>query len=164
MMDPTDHFTNFATMDPASTITDHYTRQTHVIPASLPGPGDVSIRRGVPSRLRLAVHEYNITGAKNSGYTIILTHGTSFNKFFWELVIDHLLSTPGQKPAVERLIALDAANRGGSAVLNREVLPSKGKLQAPSNFILSFSKYVKLMMRGALRLGRALNSIRIFCR
>lgn len=126
-MDPTDYFTNSAPMEPTITKTDYYTRRTHVIYASVPGPGDVSIRSDLSSRLRLSVHEYNVVGAESSGYTVILTHGTSFNKFFWELVIDHLLSTPNIKPAVKRLIAVDAANHGDSAVLNREILPMKGE-------------------------------------
>lgn len=113
-------------MDPTITKTDHYTRRTHIIYASVPRPGDVSIRGDLSSRLRLAVHEYNVIGADGFGYTVILTHGTSFNKFFWELVINYLLSAPGTKPAVKRLIAIDAANHGDSAVLNREILTSKG--------------------------------------
>lgn len=117
-------------MDPTIYEMEHYTRRTHVIYASVPGPEDVSIRRDLSSRLRLAVHEYNVTGAESSGYTIILTHGTSFNKFFWELVINYLLSTPGVKPTVKRLLAIDAANHGDSALLNRDVLPSKGEPQS----------------------------------
>ncbi|KAK2596094.1 hypothetical protein N8I77_013599 [Diaporthe amygdali] len=44
---------------------------------------------------------------------------------FGSWVIDYLLLTPGVKPTVKRLIAIDAANHGDSAVLNREVLPTK---------------------------------------
>lgn len=137
-MDPTDYFTKFAPMDPTIHKTDHYVRRTHVIHASVPGPGDTSVRRDLSSRLRLAVHEYNVIGAESSGYTVILTHGTSFNKFFWELVINYLFSTPGVKPAVKRLIAIDAANHGDSAVLNRENLPSKGEPQLWSNILPAF--------------------------
>lgn len=127
-MDPTEHFTNFASMDPTITKTDHYIRRTHIIYASVPRPGDVSVRDDVSSRLRLAVHEYNVTDAESSGYTLILTHGTSFNKFFWELVIKYLLSSTSRaKPAIKRLLAIDAANHGDSALLNRGVLPSKGE-------------------------------------
>lgn len=126
-MDPTEHFTNYVSMDPSIAKTDHYTRRTHIFYASVPRPGDVSIRHDLSSRLRLTVHEYNVIGADSFGYTIIITHGTSFNKFFWELVINYLLSTQGIKPTVKRLIAIDAANHGDSAVLNREILPSKGK-------------------------------------
>lgn len=127
-MDPTEYFTNYAAMDNTMTKTDHYIRRTRIIYASVPGPGDVSIRGDLPSRLRLAVHEYNVTGAESSGYTLILTHGTSFNKLFWELIIQYLLSsTSGVKPAIKRLLAIDAANHGDSALLNRGVLPSKGE-------------------------------------
>ncbi|KAL2288649.1 hypothetical protein FJTKL_03342 [Diaporthe vaccinii] len=124
-MDPTEYFTNSAPTDPTITKTDHYIRRTHVINASVPKPGDVSIRWDLSSRLRLAAHEYNVLGAESSGYTLILTHGTSFNRFFWELVIDYMLSKPGVKTAVKRIIAIDAANHGDSALLNHEVLPSK---------------------------------------
>lgn len=134
-MDPTDYFTNFAAMDSTDIKTDHYTRQTHVIDASVPEAGDVSIRGDLSSRLRLAVHEYNVIGAHSSGYTIVLTHGTSFNKFFWELVINYLLSTPGVKPAVKRLLAIDAANHGDSAILNRKILPAEGKPQPLSHAV-----------------------------
>lgn len=127
-MDPTEHFTNYAAMDPTMTKTDHFIRRTHIIYASVPRPGDVSVRGDLSSSLRLAVHEYNVTGAESSGYTLILTHGTSFNKFFWELIIKYLLSpTSGVKPAIKRLLAIDAANHGDSALLNRGVLPSKGE-------------------------------------
>lgn len=129
MMDPTEYFTNSASMDPTIIKTDRYTRRTHIIHASVPKPGDVSMRGDLSSRLRLAVHEYNVIEADSSGYTLILTHGTSFNKFFWELVIDYMLSKPGVKTAVKRVITIDAANHGDSAVLNREVLPSKGEPQ-----------------------------------
>lgn len=122
-------------MDPKVIKRNLYTRRTHILHASVPKSGDVSIRRDLSSRLRLAVHEYNVTGANESGYTIVLTHGTSFNKFFWELVIDYLLLTPGVRPTVKRLIAIDAANHGDSAVLNREVLPTKGEKTVPSNAV-----------------------------
>lgn len=111
--------------------TEHYTSRTYVIPASQPKTGDVSVRHGLGSLLRLAAHEYLVVGAKDHGYTIILTHGTSFNKFFWELVIEYLLSAPGVKARVKRLIAIDAANHGDSAVLNGGILPSKG-LEPPA--------------------------------
>lgn len=138
-MDPTDHFANYAPMDPTITKTDHYTRRTHIIHASVPRPGDVSVRGGLSSRLRLAVHEYNVTGAESSGYTLILTHGTSFNKFFWELIIKYLFSsTSGVRPAVKRLLAIDAANHGDSALLNRGVLPSEGEPQIAQMILSTF--------------------------
>lgn len=131
-MDPTDFFSNPAIMNSDIIRTEHYTRRTHVIPASQPRTGDVSVRHGLGSQLRLAAHEYLVVDAKDHGYTIILTHGTSFNKFFWELVIAYLLLAPGVKARVKRLIAIDAANHGDSAVLNGGILPSKG-LERPTD-------------------------------
>lgn len=138
-MDPTDHFANYAPMDPTITKTDHYTRRTHIIHASVPRPGDVSVRGDLSSRLRLAIHEYNVTSVENSGCTLILTHGTSFNKSFWELIIKYLLSsTSGVKPAIKRLLAIDAANHGDSALLNRGVLPSKGEIHIARIILSAF--------------------------
>ncbi|KAG8163142.1 hypothetical protein KVR01_007620 [Diaporthe batatas] len=140
-MDPSDFFTDSALMSPDIVKTAHYTRRSYVIPASQPKPGDTSVRHGLGSQLRLAAHEYLVAGANDGGHTIILTHGTSFNKYFWGLVIEYILSTPGVKPAVKRLIAIDAANHGDSAVLNRGILPSKACWPDDSRDILHTLEY-----------------------
>lgn len=145
MMDPTDYFTNSSSMDPTIIKTDRYARRTHIIHASVPKPGDVSIRGDLSYRLRLAVHEYNVIGAENSGYTLILTHGTSFNRFFWELVIDYLLSQARVRTSIKRLLAIDAANHGDSAVLNHEVLPSKGEPQFRNNILSALECNTRLI-------------------
>lgn len=145
-MDPTEHFINYAPIDPTIIQTDHYIRRTHIIYASAPRPGDVSIRGDLSSRLRLAVHEYNVADAESSGYTLILTHGTSFNKFFWELIIQYLLSsTSGVKPAIKRILAIDAANHGDSALLNRGVLPSKGEPHIARTILSAFEGNARLI-------------------
>ncbi|KAM5363922.1 hypothetical protein ACJZ2D_011774 [Fusarium nematophilum] len=104
----------------------HWTRETRIIPASLPRENDVSVRRELIAPLQLSIHDYSVIGANANGITIILSHGTSFNKYFWELVIDYILSKPQLRQIIKRLIAIDAANHGDSAVLNRAALPSKG--------------------------------------
>lgn len=108
-----------------------YTRQTHVIPASQPKRGDNTVRHELKGTLRLSVHEYSVTGSRNDGITVILTHGTSFNKYFWQLIIDDILYRNDARSSIRRLIAIDAANHGDSAVLNQTVLPPKGCLIFP---------------------------------
>ncbi|KAJ4185345.1 hypothetical protein NW759_016990 [Fusarium solani] len=104
----------------------YWTRETRVIPASLPGENDVSVRRELSAPLQLSIHDYSVLGANVNGITIFLFHGTTFNKYFWELVIDYILSKPQLRQIIKRRIALDAANHGDSAVLSRAVLPIKG--------------------------------------
>ena len=110
--------------------TPRWQRRTHVIPASAPETGDTSVRHELSAPLRLSVHDYAVSGSNKAGFTAILTHGTSFNKYFWELIVDGLvdgLAARGFQGNVKRLIALDAANHGDSALLNKGALPVKGK-------------------------------------
>lgn len=115
------------TLTDGNLFTDRYTRSTYVIPASIPAPDDVSVRRNLAAPLRLSVFDYRIKGANEAGVTLILTHGTSFNKHLWQLVIDYLLANQTVKTAVKRILAIDASNHGDSAVLNQDVLPEKGQ-------------------------------------
>lgn len=104
-----------------------YTRRTIVLPASDPDGVDASSpRKGKHASLKLSVHDYNVHRPNTRGLTVILAHGTSHNKYIWESVINHLLAKPGAKNRYKRFIALDAANHGDSAVLNRDVLPPTG--------------------------------------
>ncbi|KAH6886155.1 Alpha/beta hydrolase family-domain-containing protein [Thelonectria olida] len=132
------------TVAPMSTLDSiqRYTRRTHIIPASLPQHGDVSVRRELDGPLRLSVHDYSVLGSNKDGLTVILTHGTSFNKNFWELVIHYLLCQKDLRTEVRRLIAIDAANHGDSAVLNREVLPSKACWADDSRDILHTLRFL----------------------
>ncbi|KAH6988996.1 Alpha/Beta hydrolase protein [Ilyonectria sp. MPI-CAGE-AT-0026] len=118
-----------------------YTRQTLVIPASVPGQNEASVRHNLPRPLRLSAHDYRIRDADEAGFTIILTHGTSFNRHFWKLIIDLLLAKPELRSRVKRLIAIDAANHGDSAVLNKDVLPPKAFWPDDSRDILHTLKY-----------------------
>jgi hypothetical protein len=103
-----------------------YTRRAHVIPASTPRHSELSVRRDLAAPLRLSVHDYHVIDADPQGITVILTHGTSFNKHFWELIIASLLESQDVRKICKRFITFDAANHGDSALLNRGVLPTKG--------------------------------------
>lgn len=103
-----------------------YQRRVHIIPASTPKPGETSVRHDLPGPLKLSVHDYHVLNPREPGYSVILTHGTSFNKYFWELIVQYLLGR-GSQVNVTRFIAIDAANHGDSAVLNRGVLPATGQ-------------------------------------
>lgn len=112
------------------TVHKKYTRRSLVIPASSPASGDEpSVRRSHSAPLRLSIHDYHVRGSATAKLTVVLTHGTSFNKYFWELVIDYLLSQPRANGLFKRFIALDAANHGDSALLNQGSLPSTGTPQ-----------------------------------
>ncbi|KAK7409174.1 hypothetical protein QQX98_008667 [Neonectria punicea] len=122
-------------------MAEFYTRRTVVIPGSTPAPNEPSCRHNLALPLRLSVHDYHVRDADESGLTLILTHGTSFNKYFWELIINSLLSESDFRSSVKRLIAIDAANHGDSAVLNRDVLPQKPFWPDDSRDILHTLKY-----------------------
>ncbi|KPM42903.1 hypothetical protein AK830_g3617 [Neonectria ditissima] len=118
-----------------------YTRRTLIIPASTPAPSEPSSRHNLAAPLRLSAHDYHVRDSDESAFTVILTHGTSFNKHFWELIINSLLTDSGLRSRVKRLIAIDAANHGDSAVLNRDVLPTKAFWPDDSRDILHTLKY-----------------------
>lgn len=104
--------------------TKFYDRQLHFVPAATErNPSSIV---GQEARLKIAVHEYKIKGALDDSFTWVMTHGTSFNKDFWKLIIDNLLENPSVRTRTARILALDAANHGDSAVAN------KGKLTKES--------------------------------
>lgn len=106
-----------------------YTRRTIVVPASDPDGVDASSPRSTGNArpaLKLSVHDYNVHRPNTRGLTVVLAHGASHSKHVWEAVINHLLAKPGAKNRYKRFIAVDAANHGDSAVLNRDVLPPTG--------------------------------------
>ncbi|KAF7554458.1 hypothetical protein G7Z17_g2929 [Cylindrodendrum hubeiense] len=121
-----------------------YTRQTLVIPASTPAQNEASGRHNLPKPLRLSVHDYHVRDVDEAGLTIILTHGTSFNKYFWQLIIESLLAEPGLRSKVKRLIAIDAANHGDSAVLNKDALPPTAFWPDDSRDVLHTLKHLRI--------------------
>ncbi|RBQ90179.1 hypothetical protein VDGD_07326 [Verticillium dahliae] len=110
----------------AEVRTELYVRRTLIVPASVPKDGEPSSRRNLAGSLRLSVHDYSVLDANPDGVTFVLTHGNSYNKYFWELIINLLLKRPDLRRFIKRFIAIDTANHGDSAVLNRGVLPAKG--------------------------------------
>lgn len=119
----------------------NYIRRSLVIPASSPASGDeLSARHTRDAPLQLSIHDYRVRAPATAKLTVLLTHGTSFNKYFWELVIDYILSQPRASGLFKRFIALDAANHGDSALLNQSSLPSTGTPQSAR----SISKYIIL--------------------
>ncbi|OAV99340.1 hypothetical protein PTTG_04581 [Puccinia triticina 1-1 BBBD Race 1] len=53
--------------------------------------------------------------------TLILTHANGFHKETWEPMLAHLLLSPGGRK-IKEIWALDCANHGDSAILNRSTL------------------------------------------
>ena len=104
---------------------ERYVRATHVIPAY--GPRETGTTSGIDVSLELVVHSYTIINAPTNGFTWVVTHGTSFNKDLWQLIIDELLEQPQIRSRTTRILALDAATHGDSAVRNRFKLGEKGK-------------------------------------
>ncbi|RNJ60324.1 hypothetical protein D7B24_008706 [Verticillium nonalfalfae] len=127
----------------AEVRTELYVRRTLVVPASVPKDGELSSRKSLAGPLRLSVHDYSVLDANPDGATFVLTHGNSYNKYFWELIINLLLKRPDLKRFIKRFIAIDAANHGDSAMLNRGVLPVEACWHDVSRDILSTIEYVQ---------------------
>jgi hypothetical protein len=96
--------------------TSRYARRLHIIPAAFPRKAGTTTTPD--TRLYLAVHEYWLPNSGNPEFTLLLTHGTSFNKDLWEIIINDLLERPGLAGRTVRILALDAATHGASAVCN----------------------------------------------
>ena len=124
-------------MNSSTHITSLYTRTTHIVSASSPAATDaVTVRRSLVAPLQLVVDEYVVdNGGRAPKVNLVMTHGTSFNRCFWRLIIDTLLPRLQATTVIGRLLAIDAANHGDSAVLNGQRLPSIG-----SSSILSCTK------------------------
>lgn len=101
----------------------NYARRLHIIPATHPRKVGTTAEPGV--RLDLAVHEYLLPKSAHAKYTLVMTHGTSFNKDFWNLIIDLLLQDLEISASLKRILAIDAVNHGDSAVCNRGRLGSQ---------------------------------------
>ena len=125
---PFHNFDATMSMEPGS-VSCLYIRRSHIIPASSPRTCEGQTINGTPISLKLSIHEYQVHGADPHGFTIVLTHGTSFNKYFWELIVNQLLSSQEIASKTKRFLAIDAVNHGDSAVLNRQYLPLRSMLR-----------------------------------
>ncbi|KAH7051150.1 Alpha/beta hydrolase family-domain-containing protein [Macrophomina phaseolina] len=115
-----------------------YQKRAHNVPASHPRKASTVVSPEVV--LHIAVDDYKISAAPQNGLTLVFTHGTSFNKAFWELVVNELLQKPGVSSRIKRVLALDAANHGDSAVAN------KGRLARDQTFWPDHSRDILKVM------------------
>lgn len=99
---------------------ERYSQRLLVIPAT--HPRNEKTVKHPDSRLDLVAHDYHVFDADESALTLIFTHGTSFNKDLWHLIIDFLLTCEGLQGLIRRVVAIDAVNHGDSAVLNQDKL------------------------------------------
>ncbi|GME49425.1 Alpha/beta hydrolase fold-1 [Neofusicoccum parvum] len=106
----------------------------HAIPASYPRNPSTVV--SPDTRLEIVVEEYTVPTAPQNGLTLLFTHGTSFNKGFWELIVHELVVKHGLSSRIKRILALDAVTHGDSGVAN------KGKLVADKTFWPDHSKDV----------------------
>jgi hypothetical protein len=98
-----------------------YSKRSHIIPAACPRHPSTVIF--ADAQLRLAVNEYTSYVGSRAGITMLLTHGTSFNKDFWDIILQQWLR-PDSPLSLARILALDAVNHGDSATLNAHLLTS----------------------------------------
>lgn len=97
----------------------NFFKSTHYVPASHPRKSSTTKSPG--QRLLLVVNEYRTSETACPNLTLLLTHGTSFCKEIWEPIIEYFLR-PGGPVRDVRIIAVDAANHGDSAVVNKSEL------------------------------------------
>ncbi|KAH7089246.1 Alpha/Beta hydrolase protein [Paraphoma chrysanthemicola] len=116
-----------------------YTRTTHTIKAA--HPRDPSTVTSSDVRLELVVDEYIIPNSDPSAQTLVLTHGTSFNKRLWEPTISRVLHLIGFTGSIKRILAIDATNHGESWLLNAKRLTEKSHWPDQSRDILETLRY-----------------------
>lgn len=116
------------------TLPNSWTKTTRVIPAHF--PREPSTVRDPNDRLCLVLDDYQTAeNVSPHALTLALTHGTSFNKAFWELVLADLLSEAPSNHIVRRAIAIDVVNHGDSAVRNADKLGVNGTCPSLNHFI-----------------------------
>jgi hypothetical protein len=104
-------------------ITPTYTRRLLIIPATHPRLKGTTSNPN--DELKIALHDYRITESRPDALTLLFTHGTSFNKDLWHMLIDELLSDKEVARDVKRVVAIDAVTHGDSAVANAGKLGEK---------------------------------------
>jgi hypothetical protein len=125
--------------------TPQWDKQVHIIPATY--PRTCSTIQSADVQLKIVVDEYRLPGTSPASLTLIMTHGTSFNKSFWEMIIGDLLRRPCLSSRIKRILTIDAVNHGDSAVINASKLGGKSMycmLQILSSFSYVSDILVKL--------------------
>ncbi|KAF4547702.1 Alpha/beta hydrolase-like protein 2 [Elsinoe fawcettii] len=120
---------------------EHYSARSIVVPASWPRqrPG----RATDEAQLRLVIDDYTVLGGSSKGNTWVMTHGTSFNRQLWKLIIDELLQLDHVRSCTSRIITIDAANHGDSALLNSSFLDDHAHWPDFSRDILHVLQYLE---------------------
>lgn len=116
-----------------------YAQIHHIIPASSPRNPSTIVRED--RQLSLAVAEWRRPIASSSPLTLIFTHGNSFHKDLWRLIIEDLLSRTEIASQVSRVFAVDAINHGDSAVANEGLLNDRVFWPDHSQDILTVLKH-----------------------
>lgn len=112
-------------MDKNKPLSPHWVKHTKVIPAS--HPRENLTVQGPDARLHIVLDDHHITESiPDDALTLILTHGTSFSRIFWDLILSDLVSRPSLKHRLRRIITIDAVNHGDSAVCNAKTLGTHG--------------------------------------
>ena len=110
----------------SNSLSGPFQKRLHLIPATYPRHPLTVIDARV--QLRLAVYEYWLRTSSDATFTLIFTHGTSFNKDLWDMAIERLLFHPEIAFRTARILAIDAATHGDSAVFNRDALGETSQL------------------------------------
>jgi pimeloyl-ACP methyl ester carboxylesterase len=100
-----------------------YSRRLLVLPATYPRQIGTTIRP--EDVLKVALHEYRVLRSQPKALTLLFTHGTSFNKDLWDIIVNDLLRHEQLAGRVKRVIAMDAVTHGDSALLNAGKLGDK---------------------------------------
>lgn len=117
----------FNIMTERTTFHPQWVKNTKIIPAS--HPRETSTVQYANARVHIVLDDYETTTpVPDNALTLILTHGTSFSRVFWEAIMADLVSRSALDSSIKRIIAVDAVNHGDSAVYNTGKLSSRGKL------------------------------------
>lgn len=103
----------------------NYSRRLLIVPGVYPRKLDTTAKEG--DKLSIALHDYRVHNASSDALTLLFTHGTSFNKDLWDIIINHLIGRKELHGRIKRIIAIDAATHGDSAIANEGKLGGKGQ-------------------------------------
>lgn len=102
-----------------------WTKNTKVVPAYRPRESLTVQSPDTP--LHIVLDDYHTTeSVSDDAFSLIFTHGTSFSRVLWDLILSDLVSRPSMKHRLRRIITVDAVNHGDSAVYNTGKLGTRG--------------------------------------